>query len=208
MVGRRQRSILVHEEGLASQTQLKEVKTMAKWQIDPAHSEVKFKVKHLVVSTVTGHFKSFTAVIEAERDDFSDARISFEADVNSLSTNNEQRDAHLKSPDFFGAGKHPKMAFRSTSVTPVSDDEFEVAGDLTMRGVTRPVTLDVTYNGTVSGFGGQKVAGFEITGKVNRFDFGLIWNAMTEAGGVVVSSDVKLDIAAEFNKVQDVAKAA
>lgn len=181
---------------------------MAKWQIDPAHSEVKFKVKHLVVSTVTGHFRNFTATIESEKDDFSDAKIWFEADVNSLSTNNDQRDAHLKSPDFFDAANHRKITFQSNDVTRVSEDEYEVTGDLTIRGRTRPITLDVTYNGTVSGFGGTKVAGFEIGGKVNRFDYGLMWNAMTEAGGVVVSSDVKLDIAAEFNQVQEVAKAA
>ncbi len=181
---------------------------MAKWQIDPAHSEIKFKVKHLVVSTVTGHFRNFTATIESEKDDFSDARVWFEADVNSLTTNNDQRDAHLKSPDFFDAANYPKMTFRSNNVTRTSDDEYEVTGDLTIRGKTRPVTLNVNYNGTVSGFGGTKVAGFEITGKINRFDYGLMWNAMTEAGGVVVSSDVKLDIAAEFNQVQVAAKAA
>jgi polyisoprenoid-binding protein YceI len=181
---------------------------MATWKIDPAHSEIKFKVKHLVVSTVTGHFANFSAAIEADRDDFSDARITFEADVNSISTNNEQRDGHLKSPDFFDAAKYPKMTFRSKSVTQVSEGEYEVTGDLTIKGVTRPVTLDVNYNGTVAGFGGAKVAGFEITGKINRFDYGLTWNAITEAGGVVVSSDVKLDIAAEFNQVQLAAKAA
>lgn|SRR5512140_849258 len=181
---------------------------MAKWQIDPAHSEVKFKVKHLVVSSVTGHFKNFTATIESEKDDFSDAKIRFEADVNSLSTNNDQRDAHLKSPDFFDATNHPKITFESNDVTRVSDGEYEVTGNLTIRGRKRPITLDVTYNGTVSGFGGTKVAGFEITGKVNRFDYGLMWNAMTEAGGVVVSNDVKLDISAEFNQVQTAAKAA
>lgn len=181
---------------------------MTTWRIDPAHSEIKFKVKHLVVSTVTGHFRNFTATIESGKDDFSDAKIRFEADVNSLTTNNDQRDAHLKSPDFFDAANHPKITFRSGSITRVSDDEYEVTGDLTIRGVTRPVTLDVTYNGTVSGFGGTKVAGFEIGGKINRFDYGLTWNAMTEAGGVVVSSDVRLDISAEFNEVQAAAKAA
>jgi polyisoprenoid-binding protein YceI len=181
---------------------------MAQWQIDPAHSEIKFKVKHLVVSTVTGLFKNFTATIEANKDDFTDARITFEADIKSLSTNNEQRDAHLKSPDFFDATNHPKMRFSSSAVTRISDDKYNVTGDLTIRGVARPVTLDVTYNGTVDGFGGAKVSGFEIAGKINRFDYGLMWNAMTEAGGVVVSSDVRLDIAAEFNKVQEVAKAA
>jgi polyisoprenoid-binding protein YceI len=181
---------------------------MAQWQIDPAHSEIKFKVKHLVVSTVTGQFKNFTATIEADKADFSDARISFEAEINSLSTNNDQRDAHLKSPDFFDAEKFPTMTYRSTSITRLSGENYSVTGELTIRGIKRPLTLDVTYNGTVDGFGGKKVAGFEISGKINRFDYGLMWNAMTEAGGVVVSSDVRLDIAAEFNKAQEAAKAA
>lgn len=181
---------------------------MKRWIIDPIHSEVKFKVKHLLVSTVTGTFDKFNATIEGEKEDFSDARISFEADVNSINTKNEQRDAHLKSPDFFDAAKYPTVSFVSTSVTKLSDFEMEVTGDLTMRGVTKEVKLNVIYNGTVVGFGGQRVAAFEVTGKVNRFDFGLQWNALTETGGVVVGNEVKLEIFAEFNTVTEVAKAA
>ncbi len=181
---------------------------MAQWQIDPAHSEIKFRVKHLVVSTVTGHFNRFDATIEANKDDFSDAKIWFEADTNSVNTHNTDRDNHLKSGDFFDAANHPKMTFRSTSIQKVDDDEYKVLGDLTIRGTTKPVVLKVTYNGTVAGFGGQPVAGFEIEGKLNRFDYGLQWNALTEAGGVVVSPDVRLDIAAEFKKVQQATKAA
>ena len=181
---------------------------MTLWKIDPTHSEVTFKVKHLVVSTVTGHFDTFNATIEAEKEDFSDARIAFGADVNSINTKNEQRDAHLKSPDFFDAATYPKMSFVSTLVKKVSDYELQVIGDLTMRGVSKEVTLDVIYNGTVAGFGGTHVAGFEIRTKVNRFDFGLQWSALTETGGVVVSNEVKIEILAEFNKAQEVAKAA
>lgn len=181
---------------------------MKRWIIDPIHSEVKFKVKHLVVSTVTGTFDKFTATIESEKEDFSDARITFEADVNSINTKNEQRDAHLKSPDFFDAAKYPTLSFVSTSVKKLSDFEMEVTGNLTIRGITKEVTLNVIYNGTVTGFGGQQVAAFEVTGKINRFDFGLQWNALTEAGGVVVSNEVKIEIFAEFNAVTDVAKAA
>jgi len=181
---------------------------MAQWKIDPAHSEINFKVKHLVVSTVTGTFTKFDAVVEAEKEDFSDAKFSFEADVNSISTKNEQRDGHLKSPDFFDAANYPKMAFVSKSVKKVSDYEFQVVGDLTIRGTTKEVTLDVIYNGTVAGFGGSKVAGFEVKGRVNRFDYGLQWNAVTEAGGVVVSNEVKIEIPAEFGKGQSAAKAA
>ncbi len=181
---------------------------MARWNIDPTHSEINFQVKHLVVATVTGHFKKFEAAIETAKDDFSDAKITFEADVNSIDTKNAQRDGHLKSPDFFDAAKHPTIAFVSTSVKKVSDYELQVTGDLTMRGITKQATLDVIYNGTVAGFGGNHVAGFEVRGKLNRFDFGLQWNALTETGGVVVSNEVKLEILAEFNKVEEAAKAA
>ncbi len=175
---------------------------MTTWKIDPAHSEVNFKVKHLVVSTVRGHFDKFDATIDTSKEDFSDAKIRFEADVNSINTNNEQRDTHLKSADFFDAENHPKMTFESTSVKKISDHEMEVEGKLTLRGVTKEISLNVIYNGVVSGFGDVKVAGFEVSTKLNRFDYDLQWNALTEAGGVVVSNEVKIEILAEFNKVQ------
>ena len=181
---------------------------MALWKIDPAHSEVNFKVKHLVVSTVSGHFGRFDATIESEMEDFDNAIISFEADVNSISTKNEQRDAHLKSTDFFDSVHYPKMSFVSSSVKKTSDYELQVTGNLTMRGVTKEITLDVIYNGTVAGFGGNQVAGFEIRTRLNRFDFGLQWSALTETGGVVVSNEVNIEILAEFTKVQAAAKAA
>jgi len=181
---------------------------MTTWKIDPSHSEVNFKVKHLVVSTVRGHFDNFNATIETSKEDFSDAIINFEADVNSINTNNEQRDTHLKSADFFDAENHPKMTFESTSVKKISDHEMEVKGKLTLRGVTKEVSLNVIYNGVVSGFGDVKVAGFEISTKLNRFDYGLQWNALTEAGGVVVSNEVKIEIQAEFNEVNEAVKAA
>lgn len=181
---------------------------MALWKIDGAHSEINFKVKHMVVSSVTGHFDTFDASIEADREDFSDAKISFEANVASINTKNEQRDGHLKSADFFDAEKFPKLSFVSTSVKKLSDHELQVAGNLTMRGVTKAVTLDVMYNGTVAGFSGARIAGFEIRTRLNRFDFGLQWNALTEAGGVVVSNEVRIEILAEFNKVQEAVKAA
>ena len=181
---------------------------MTTWKIDPAHSEVNFKVKHMLVSTVRGNFDKFDATIETSKEDFSDAKIKFEADVNSISTRNEQRDAHLKSSDFFDADNNPKVIFESTAVKKISDFEMQVKGNLTLRGVTKEVTLDVVYNGIVSGFGDTKVAGFEVNGKLNRFDYGLQWNALTEAGGVVVSNEVKIEILAEFNKVNEAVKAA
>jgi polyisoprenoid-binding protein YceI len=181
---------------------------MTTWKIDPAHSEVNFKVKHLVVSTVRGHFDKFDASIETNKEDFSDAKIKFEADIKSINTKNEQRDSHLKSDDFFDAENHPKMIFKSDSVKKISDYELEVAGKLTLRGVTKNVTLNVIYNGIVDGLQDSKVAGFEVRGKLNRFDYGLQWNALTETGGVVVSNEVKIEILAEFNEVQAAAKAA
>ena len=176
---------------------------MTKWKIDPAHSEIKFKVKHLVVSTVTGQFNKFDAVVESDKADFTDVKISFEADINSVDTKNEQRDTHLKSADFFDAANYPKLTFVSKSVNKKSDNEYEVTGDITIRGTKKEIKLNVTYNGTVKGFGGVEVAGFEITGKLNRFDFGLQWNALTEVGGVVVAEEVKLELAAELQKSTD-----
>jgi polyisoprenoid-binding protein YceI len=173
---------------------------MTTWKVDQSHSEIKFKVKHLVVSSVTGQFTSFDGTVESDKADFSDAKISFEADVNSIDTKNEQRDGHLKSPDFFDAVNHPKLSFVSKSINQKSDDEYEVVGDMTIRGIKKEIKLNVTYNGSTKGFGGIDVAGFEITGKINRFDFGLQWNALTEVGGIVVADEVKLDISAELQK--------
>lgn len=173
---------------------------MATWKLDPAHSEIKFKVRHLVVSTVTGHFKEFSGTVESEREDFSDAVLTFEANVDSISTNNDQRDGHLKSADFFDAANHPKLTFTSTAIEKKSDDEYEITGDITIRGTTKEITLQAVYNGTVKGMGGHDVAGFELTGKLNRQDFGLHWSALTETGGIVVSDEVKLDIAVEIVK--------
>jgi polyisoprenoid-binding protein YceI len=173
---------------------------MTTWKIDPSHSEVKFKVKHLVISTVTGHFNNYTATVQTTKDDFSDAKISFEADVNSIDTKSEQRDGHLKSPDFFDASNHPKITFVSKSLKKVGDNEYDVTGDLAIRGTKKEVKFNAIYNGTVKGFGGTEVAAFEITGKINRQDFGLAWSALTEAGGVVVGDEVKFEINAEFNK--------
>ena len=181
---------------------------MTTWKIDPAHSEVNFNVKHLLVSTVRGNFDKFNATIETNKEDFSDAKINFEADVNSINTRNEQRDTHLKSADFFDAQNYPQLIFESSSIKKISDYELLVKGKLTLRGTTKEITLDVIYNGTVNGFGGNEVAGFEIRTKLNRFDYGLRWNALTEAGGVIVGNEVKIEALAEFNKVQKATKAA
>lgn len=172
---------------------------MATWTIDTAHSEIGFKVKHLVISTVSGKFNSFDGSVESDKEDFSDAKISFSADIDSIHTGNDQRDGHLKSADFFDAANHPKLSFTSTSFEK-SGDDYKLLGNLTLKGVTRPVTLNVEFGGVQQSMYGQTVAGFEITGKINRQDYGLTWSAVTEAGGVVVSDEVKLVINVEVVK--------
>jgi polyisoprenoid-binding protein YceI len=181
---------------------------MRTWKIDSIHSDVKFKVKHLLISTVNGQFKTFDAEIKSDNDDFTNAEIKFEADVNSIDTGNEMRDNHLKSEDFFDAGNHPKMTFVSKSFNKVAEGKYELSGDMTIRGNTKPVKLNVEYNGKAAGMDGVEVAGFEITGTLNRFDFGLHWNALTEAGGMAVGKDIKLEIFAEMKEFAEVNAAA
>lgn len=165
---------------------------MAKWIIDTAHSEVHFKVKHLVISTVTGSFKEFEGEAEATAEAFTDAKIHFSADVNSIDTNQEQRDAHLKSADFFDATNFPKLEFVSTSFSQKGGQEYSLKGNLSIRGITKPIELNVEYGGTAKDPYGQIKAGFEVSGTINRKEFGLHWTAITEAGNLVVSDEVKL----------------
>jgi len=168
--------------------------TKTLWKIDPTHSEIQFKVKHLVISTVTGDFKSFDGRIEADGEDFEHASAYFEADIDSISTNNEDRDNHLKSDDFFNAEEYPKLTFESSAFEVVGDNQYKVTGDLTIRDVTKSVELDVVHGGTVEDAYGNTKAGFEITGIINRKEFGLTWSAVTEAGNVVVGDDIKLQL--------------
>ena len=174
--------------------------TLAKWVIDPMHSEVQFKVKHLVISTVSGFFKSFEGELDTENDDFNNANVSFSLDINSIDTNQTQRDEHLKGADFFDAEKYPKISFKSTSFKKTDDEEYELKGDLTIKGVTKPVTLDAEFGGSTDDFYGNTKAGFEITGKINRKEFGLTWDGVTEAGSIVVGEDIKLTINAQLLK--------
>jgi len=174
--------------------------TLTKWVLDPLHSEVQFKVKHLVISTVSGFFKSFSGELDTENDDFTNANISFSLDIDSIDTNQSQRDEHLKSPEFFDAAQYPQITFKSTSFTKSGDDEYKLVGDLTIKGVTKPVTLDVEFGGSATDFYGNTKAGFEITGKINRKEFGLTWDGVTEAGSVVVGEDIKLLINVQFAK--------
>lgn len=173
-----------------------------KWQIDTTHSEVQFKVKHMMISTVTGYFSNFNATVQTEGDDFTTAQVDFTADLSSISTNNEQRDAHLKSADFFDAENHPQVKFTSSKLEKVDDENYLLHGDLTIRGTTKPVQLKVEYGGIAVDPWGNTRVGFTVDGKINRKEFGLHWSAVTEAGGIVVSDEVRLHVNAEFIKEQ------
>lgn len=178
---------------------------MARWTVDALHSEIHFKVKHLMINTVTGEFTSYRVTMDADAPDFADARIEFEADVASISTKNEMRDNHLKSDDFFNAERFPVMSFESTSFVSKGDNRYDLHGNLTIRDVTKPVTLDVEFGGTMLDFYGNNKAGFEASGSINRKDFGLMWNGVTEAGGIVVSDTVKLHVNVQLQQVAEVA---
>jgi polyisoprenoid-binding protein YceI len=169
-----------------------------KWIIDPTHSEVAFKVKHLVISTVTGYFRKFEGAAESASEDFNGASVTFSLDVNSIDTNQSDRDQHLKSADFFDTASFPSIAFAGKLVN--QGGEYQLQGDLTLKGITQQVALDVTYGGTVADPYGQTKAGFEIEGKLNRKDFGLTWSAITEAGSVVVSDQVRLQLSVQLVK--------
>jgi polyisoprenoid-binding protein YceI len=173
---------------------------MAKWTIDPTHSEILFKVKHLMITNVTGSFGVFEGGAETEAEDFTDAKIRFSANTDSIDTNQAQRDAHLKSADFFDAEKFPKLEFVSTSFTKAGGDNYVLKGDITIKGVTKPIELKVEYGGTAVDPYGQTKAGFDLTGSLSRKEFGLTWSAVTEAGSVVVSDEVKLLVTVQVIK--------
>lgn len=170
--------------------------------IDPYHTEILFKVKHLVISTVTGKFEKFDGAVFTNGDDWNEAEVEFSADADSISTGVGDRDKHLKSADFFDAANHPRLVFKSTSFTRTGDDEFLMQGNMTIRGTTRPLEIKVTFGGIMVDPYGNTKAGFELSGKINRKEFGLHWNAVTEAGGMVVADEVKLALNVELSKVQ------
>ena len=171
-----------------------------KWLLDPMHSELQFKIKHLMISNVTGSLKNFQAEVETEEEDFSTATINLAAQMDSISTNNEQRDAHLRNSDFFEVEKYPELQFKSTKVEKVDNDTFVLHGELTMKGVTRPVKLNVEFNGATKDPWGGERAGFIITGKIHRADWGINFNSVLETGGVVLGEDVKINSEIELVK--------
>lgn len=156
------------------------------------HSEIQFKVKHLMITTVTGYFKTFDVEAQADENFKSASNVVFTADVDSINTNNDQRDTHLKSADFFDAANHGQIKFEATNYEQVSGDEYKLHGNLNIRGVSKPVTVKVEFGGTVVDPYGQTKAGFTVEGKISRKEFGLTWNAVTEAGSVVVSDDIRI----------------
>lgn len=162
-----------------------------KWVIDPAHSALQFTVKHLMISTLRGTFTEIEGTVEAG-EHFENAKFSFSAKVSSINTNDEKRDTHLKSADFFDAEKFPKLSFSSTSFTKKGDDIFELIGNLTIKGITKPVTLTAIYGGIAIDPWANTKAGFEIKGAIDRKEYGLTWNVAIEAGGTMVSEEVAI----------------
>ena len=163
-----------------------------KWAIDPTHTEIGFKVKHMMFTNVSGKIVKYDATVETDGDEFNNAVIEFSADADSITTANADRDAHLLSSDFFDATQFPKLSFIATSFNKTDDADFELTGDLTLHGITKPVKLAVEFGGLMKDPWGNIKAAFNINGKINRKDFGLTWNAALETGGVLVSDEVKI----------------
>ncbi len=170
------------------------------WSFDKAHTTVGFEVTHLVISEVEGHFGSYEGTVKTKGDDFEGASVNFTVDIASIDTDNDKRDAHLRSDDFFNAEKFPKMMFKSTSMKKTGKNTYKLYGNLTIRDVTKPVVLDVKHNGTVKDPWGNTKAGFAMSGSLDRFDYNLKWNKLTEMGGAVVGKEVRLDIDVQLMK--------
>ena len=168
-----------------------------KWTLDPAHSEIQFKVKHLMITNVTGTFSVVSASVEADDDKFSKAKVSFTADPKSITTNKEQRDGHLKTADFFETEKYPEIKFESSDFNASTG---KIKGNLVIKGVSKPVTLDVEFHGTTKDPWGNEKAGFSLTGKIDRKDWGLNFNAALETGGVLLSDEVKINAEIQIAK--------
>ena len=174
--------------------------TTTQWIGDPVHSEIGFKIKHLMITTVTGRFNDYKVTAETQDSDFSTAKINFTAEISSISTGNTDRDNHLISPEFFDAATFPQMKFEGTQMKKIGDENYELHGNLTIRDVTKAIQLDAEFGGIVKDPYGQIKAGFTLTGKISRKEFGLTWNALTETGGMVLSDDVRL--ACEIQVIQ------
>jgi polyisoprenoid-binding protein YceI len=169
---------------------LVEKKAKTKWVLDQSHSELNFKVKHLMISNVKGAFRKFDAEVDGE--DFTASPVSVAVDATSIFTNDEARDGHLKSADFFDVENHGKITFKSTSFSKVDDENYKLAGQLTIKGISKAIVLDVEFGGTNKDPWGNEKAAFSLNGMINRKDWGLNWNAALETGGVLVSDEVRI----------------
>ena len=172
--------------------------TTTKWTIDPTHSELQFRVKHLMISNVTGQFNQFQGTIETVDNDFTTAKAHITADVNSISTNNPQRDAHLQSSDFFDADNHPQLIFKAEKMIRKDEDNYEIHGLLNMRGVSKRIVLDAEYGGIAQDPWGNTRVGFTINGKLNRKDFGVSFGLLSETGGIALGDEVKIQANMQF----------
>jgi len=181
---------------------------MAAWNFDPAHTVIGFSAKHMMVTTVRGKFTKFSGELDLDEQQPEQSSVNVTIDTDSITTGQEQRDGHLRSPDFFDAANYPTITFKSTKVEQKSEDRYHIYGDLTIHGVTREVPLDVTLEGHGKNPYGKRVAGFTITGTLNRKDFGLNWNVALESGGWLVSDQVKLEIDVEVAEVVPAVEAA
>lgn len=164
------------------------------WKIDPVHSNVEFTVVHMVISEVSGHFKEFNATMTQGKDDFSGSTLDVTIKAASISTDNDTRDNHLRSADFFDVTKYPDLTFKSTSFEKTGENEYRITGDLTIHGITKPVTLDAKYLGQIKDSKGTVYAGFKATGRVNRYDYNLKWNRSLDAGGLLISENVDISL--------------
>jgi polyisoprenoid-binding protein YceI len=177
-----------------------ETQQTVKWNIDTSHSKISFAVKHMMLTETTGQFKKYSGEVKTTGDDWSNASIDVIIDVNSIDTDDTKRDGHLKAEDFFYAEKYPEIRFTGKSFKKISGQKFELTGDLTMRGITKPINLDVVHNGTIKDPYGLTRSGFTVTGIISRKDFDLKWNALLEGGGLVVAEEVKINCAIELVK--------
>jgi polyisoprenoid-binding protein YceI len=174
-----------------------------KWVLDPAHSELGFKIKHLMITNISGYFNKFQVEGETVNDDFSTAKIRLKADMSSVDTKNDQRDAHLRNSDFFAADKHPEMIFESTGIEKVDSENFHLFGNLTMKNITKPVQLDVEYSGITKDPWGSERAGFTISGKIQRSQWGVNFNGILETGGAMLGEEVKIQSEIQLVKQSD-----
>ncbi|MFZ0454217.1 MAG: YceI family protein [Ignavibacteriaceae bacterium] len=180
-----------------------EVVTSHSWKIDEVHSKIRFSVKHMVIAEVEGQFNKFDFNLSNEGEDFSSSQVELKIEGGSVDTRNNDRDTHLRSADFFDVEKFPAIKFKSTSVEKINDEKYKLLGDLTIKDITKPVELDVTYGGQIKDPWGNIRAGFNVKGSLNRFDYGLKWNNLIETGGAVVGKNININCDIEVVKVEE-----